>query len=443
MRLLFILPEYLPHTGGGIVTFYRNILPHLVRQGHQVHVLVGSAFTSKLPSYEADGVTVEFLDSDAVTANLDKFNRYHATPELQRHLAAAWTAWQQVERGKNYDLVETTDWGLLFVPWVVETDSPPTVVQLHSSIGQIDFRDPRQGDELQGNLLRLLEVGLLSTADELQTYSQLNAQEWNKLTGREVVYIPPAWSLSRPELPAEKSSCGLVVGRIQFWKGPTVLCEALRLLGDAAPTINWLGRDMPYQQANTSMSAYLAETYPDVWGVKIIPIGSRSPEETIKLQAAAEFIVVPSIWDVFNYTCIEGMGCAQAVLCSQGAGAASLITNRVDGLTFPANNAVALAESLKYFQSMDADSRQCMGESAQQTVRNVLAPNCVVRQRVEAYEKLIRRGNPGCPNPWLVNAVSPDQPLSQPLGFLEHLPLREISNYVLQRSLRKFVSLSL
>ena len=441
MRLLFVLPEYPPHSGGGIATFYRHTLTELVRQGHQVHVLVGSAFTSKLPSYEAHGITVEFLDTDAVSANLDRFNQYHVTPEFQRHLAAAWTAWEQTNQGKNYDLVETTDWGLLFVPWVVEADSPPTVVQLHGSIGQIDFYDPRQGDELQGNLTRLLEVGLLSTADELQTYSQLNAQAWSQLANREVVYIPPAWcpgsNLARS---TEKSLNGLVVGRIQNWKGSTVLCEALRLLSDAAPTIDWVGRDTSFQEFNVSMSTYLAQTYPEIWGVKIRPVGSHHLEETARLQAAASFIAVPSTWDVFNYTCVEGMGYAQVVLCSKGAGAASLITDKVNGLLFPSGNPESLAESINYFHSMSVDERRQMGKAAQQTVLNRLNPSRIVRQRIEAYEKLIQRGKfPVRPNPWLLNAVSPGKPLKQPLAFFEHLPLRELGTYVLRRSIKKFV----
>lgn len=440
MRLLFILPEYLPHSGGGIVTFYRHMLPEIVRQGHQVHVLVGSAFTSKLPSYEADGITVEFLDTDAVSANVDKFNRYHATPELQRHLAAAWTAWEQVDRGKNYDLVETTDWGLLFAPWVLEAETPPTVVQLHGSVGQIDFYDPQRGNELQGSLIRFLERELLCVADGLITHSQLNVKAWSLLTGREVTYIPPAWSpVSNLDLAEEKSSHGLAVGRIQYWKGPIVLCEALRLLGDSSPIIDWLGRDTAYQELGASMSAYLAQTYPDVWGVKIRPLGLRSPEETAKLQAAANFIVVPSIWDIFNYTCVEGMGCDQVVLCSQGAGAASLIDSKVNGLTFPANAPAALAESIRYFQGMSPDSRQQMGTLAQQTVRSTLDPKSVVKQRLEIYEKLIQQGkSPVRPDDWLVNATCPQKPLTQALAFLDSLPLKELSRYILHRSFKKF-----
>lgn len=439
MKLLFIIPEYLPYSGGGIVTFYQNVLPKIVAQGHQVNVVVSSAFISKLPMYKLDGVTVDFLDSDVVSANCNKFNHYRATPELQRHLAAAWAAWEYVERGKGYDIVETTDWGLLFVPWIVEPESPATVIQLHGSIGQIELYDPQQGNELQGNLTRLLEVGLLSCADELQTNSQLNAQDWSLLTGREVTYIPPAWlSNSNLEMLNEESTHGLVVGRIQYWKGPIVLCEALRLLGNAAPIIDWIGRDMPYKESSTSMSSYLAQTYPDIWGVKIRPLGLQPPEVTARLQAAAKFIVVPSIWDVCNYTVIEGMGYAKVVVCSQGAGAASLIVNQKNGLTFPTNDPVALAKCLETVQSMDADARKRIGMLAQQTIQTNLEPSYVVKQRIQAYEQLLNWGKfPQRANPWLVNTVRPRSPLNQPLAFLDRLPLREISQYTLHRGLTK------
>src|SRR5471032_6246 len=119
MKLLFVLPEYHPHPGGGIATFYQQTLPPLVRLGHKVHVLVGGAFTSHQAPCKVDGVTVDYVDDQVVTKAQGRFSAYAAIPTLQRHLAAAWTAWEQSGGGKDYDLVETTDWGLLFVPWIL------------------------------------------------------------------------------------------------------------------------------------------------------------------------------------------------------------------------------------------------------------------------------------------------------------------------------------
>ncbi|MBD2508827.1 glycosyltransferase family 4 protein [Nostoc muscorum FACHB-395] len=441
MKLLFIIPEYPPCSGGGIATFYSNLLPELSRQGHQVRVVVGSAFSPALTDYQVNGLTIEFLKPQAVNANLAKFNRYHAIPEFQRHLAAAWTIWEQVNGGQEYDLVETTDWGMLFAPWIVSENSPPTVVQLHASIGQIDFSDPQLDNQLQGSLIRLLELNLLSLADELQANSQSNAKIWQQMTGRDVTYIPPALSSKAITKPLNKSANGLVVGRIQHWKGPTILCEALRLLGEKSPTIDWIGRDTVYRDSKTLMSAYLTQTYPDMWGKKIQPLGTFSIEETCQLQAMANFILVPSIWDVFNYTCVEGMAQGQLVLCSQGAGAADLITDGVNGLTFKVGDPQSLAKGLDTLLSWSVAKREEIGKAAQETVKTKLAPAKIAQQRIEIYEKLINNGRfPNRPNSWLIDAVSPTQPLEKPLAFLDLLSLRELSNYLWKRSLQKFLS---
>ncbi len=329
---------------------------------------------------------------------------------------------------------------MLFVPWIVADNTPPTVVQLHASIGQIDFYDPQLESQLQNSFVRLIESNLLALADELQAPSQANAKSWKELTGRSVTPILPALSPPIASQPATKSLHGLVVGRIQYWKGATILCEALQQFGSSRPTIDWVGRDTVYQESGASMTAYLEKNYPTIWGKSVRPLGTYSPEETYKLQAAAAFMVVPSIWDVFNYTCVEGMAQGQVVLCSQGAGAVDLISHGINGLTYAANNSQALAETLQTFLSLSESARKQIGEAAQQTVQTQLAPIHIAQQRILAYQNLLQRGRfPVRPNAWLIDAVSPSQSLENPYAFLNHLPLKDLSRYVFQRSLQKFV----
>lgn len=440
MKILYVIPEYPPNYGGGIATFYKNLLSQFILIGCKVDIIVGNAFTSNLSSYEDSGIKVSFLDKDLVDSYLCKFEKYKPMPELQRHLATAWAVWEQAKCGRGYDLIEVTDWGLLFVPWIIPENSPPTVVQLHASIGQIDFYDPQIDNYLQGNLVRLFESNLLSLADGLHTYSISNSVAWETIINRKVEYIPPALTSDSTQSSGNRLDSGLVVGRIQYWKGVTVLCEALRLLKDKAPNIDWIGRDTVYQKATQSMSAHLLCEYSDIWQKKLKPIGTLSPEETLQRQAVAKFIIVPSIWDVFNYTCVEGMAQGKVVLCSEGAGAHDLIINGVNGLTFKANDPQSLANCLETVMKWSPSKLEEVGLAARQTVESILDPKLIAQKRIEAYKNLISRGKHSVKaNQWLIDAVSPHEKLNKPLAFLDRLPLNELLDYTISRSLKKIL----
>ena len=208
-------------------------------------------------------------------------------------------------------------------------------VQLHGSDGQVDFYDPFEGAELAGLMCRILESALLGRADELQTTGPKNAESWGSLLCRPVHHIWPAWPAnSQPsagQSGTQLNSYGVVVGRIQSWKGPDVLCRALALLGPSAPEIRWVGRDHPYRRLDQSLSVHLQNAYPEIWGKSLRPVGELSREKTSEEQAAAKFVVVPSIWDVCNQTAIEAMGAGKVVICSDGAGAAALIEHGTNG----------------------------------------------------------------------------------------------------------------
>jgi glycosyltransferase involved in cell wall biosynthesis len=439
MNILLVVPEYAPLIGGGIATYYGALAPALVKQGHRVRVIAGSAFSPRLESYQQAGLTVEFLDPTEVLANLRQFDRYRLMPELQRHLAAAWTAWERARGGAGFDVIETTDWGLLFAPWVLETTSPPVLVQLHGSIGQIDFRDPSQGREAEGTCVRLLESGLLHYADGLQTLASANAREWGHQLGREVDCVLPPWQSAQAHAEATgPMDSGVVVGRLQYWKGAIVLCEALRLLGVDAPTIRWIGRSVALGSTGQDMAAHLKQTYPDVWGRTLLWVGPRSPLETTRLQASASFVLVPSVWDVFNFTCVEAMAASRVVLCSRGAGAADLIEDGVDGLLFSPDDSDELAAALRKLQTLGPAIRCSIGDAARAKVEHLTAPDQTARYRVKQYAALAQhRTFAHGASVWLRAAVAPRQPAPQPLGALDQLPLRELVAYTTRRILHR------
>lgn len=440
MRLLYVLPEYPPHQGGGIITFYRNLLPRLAALGHEIRVLVGSGvFASEDPApVSVDGVQVEALDLGRLRRALPRFDRYASMPGLQRHLAAAWALREQADGGAGFDVVEATDWGLLFLPWATEP-GPPVVAQMHGSCGQIDLHDPVAGEEAQGELVRMLEASAAARVEVLQSYSESNAAFWRDQGRRAVEMIPPAWRpLRDPDPDRPRSARGLVVGRVQRWKGPEVLCAALRRLGDSAPAMDWMGRDTSFDTRDGSTAAHLAHAYPDVWNRRLMHLPQRPPEAAADLQAGAAFVVVPSSWDMFNFTAIEAMGVGTPVICSTGAGAAFLIEDGVNGFLFEREDDEALAEALRRLLALSEARRRTLGEAGRETVKTRLDPERIADLRLQAYARaaaLPARVTP--PDDWLRRACAPGEPLRDPLAFLEQLPLKPLARHVARRTVRK------
>jgi len=427
MRLLFVLPEYPPESGGGIATYYGALLPALVRQGHTVRALVGSAFTAGGASYELDGVRVERLESGRTERFMPAYARYAALPELQRHLAAARALWEQAQAGSAFDAVEVVDWGLLFAPWVAEA-GPPALVQLHGSSGQIGEHDTYAGTELAAQTLRLLEASLLEHADALHTHSRANGAFWSAQTGRPVTVSPPPLPAVQAH-PGPRGEMGFVAARLQEWKGPQVLAEALRRMGPDAPTVEWAGRVVAHPETGQPYDRRLRADFPGVWGHTLRPLGQMPPSEVVRKQATAGFVVVPSQWDVYNLSVAEAMQQGALVVCSDGAGGVDLIEDGRTGFRFPAGNAAALAETLARVRRAPEDDRSRIGAAAREAVSRELDPDAVARHAAARYAAL--RPLPA-PPPWIASAVAPG-PEADLDAFFRHLPLRTLLRHAAVR----------
>jgi glycosyltransferase involved in cell wall biosynthesis len=390
MKILYVLPEYLPQTGGGIITYYAALLPSLVQAGHEVRVLYGSSVVSAPGggTSKANGIEAEILDSDLFAKYMLQFSRYQIAPKLQRHLAAAWALREQARKGPTPDIVEATDWGLLFVPWMLR-DGPPLVTTLHGSIGQIAHHDPLDGEQLADSVIQLIELLGLSSMEGVHSYSTNNVQLWEQKLGRKVDLVRPVFcSHGVPAVKAERTGRGLVVGRVQRWKGPHVLCEAMQLLGEKAPDVDWIGRDVPIHNQGGSTARDLFQTWPDIWGRRIHHLPGESPEQIHLRQQTAGFVIVPSIWDVFNFTCIEAMAAGAAVVCSSGVGASDLIDNGVTGYISAPTSGRSLADNIENLLSLGPRRRAEIGNAGAEAIRRALAPDAVLPPRLDAYRAI-------------------------------------------------------
>lgn len=432
MRVLIVTPEYPPHSGGGILRYYHALAPALVRQGCDVTVLVAAPTSPDFVERTESGVRVIPVPIDSVNARESGLAQFSAAPVFRRWLAGGLAAAECARSLGDFDAIETADFGLGFMPFVLAAGVPPVNVQLHGSMGQIADHEPPRPDRLLDHaLMRLAELTVLPAAEGLQTYASSNASEWQRRLNRPVEICPPPFvseRVTQPDSPPSRD--GVVVGRIQAWKSPAVLCEALEQT--AAPgSIRWIGRDTPTAADGGSLSESLARQFPTVWGERVRPVGPLPYDETQRQIQSARFVVVPSTWDVFNLTAVEAMANGKVLICSTGAGASDLIDDAVNGFTFNAGDARGLASALTAVAGLDDRELREVGDAARATVERVLNPDAIAAGRVEWYTRL-RRVRRHRPADWVGETFTG---ATGPVGteFLDQLGVRDLSAYLGRR----------
>lgn len=434
LRVLIVTPEY-QAAGGGIGRFYREVAPALARAGCDVTVVVSNPFADALPPSNQPGLRLRWVDTLDVGSKAEMFADLPPARVFRSWLASGFAA-QDVWRALGpFDVVECCDFGLGFAAHVLDADGPPVQVQMHGSLGQISEHEPRNaGQAMDFALARLAEASLLRGADGVQASGQPNASEWRQAQNLNVDVLPPPLAMPT-DGPGASDGPVLVVGRVQDWKGPQVLCEALsRLPAGARVPVQWVGRDTATGPGLTSMDGYLARTYPTVWRNVVQPIGARSAQDVAALQRRARFVVVPSLWDTFNLAGAEAMAYGRVVIASDGAGVSDLIQDGVNGFIARAGDAQSFGMAWQKALALDEAARRRMGDAAAEAVRTRMDPDTNARQRMEQLQSRASRGRtPFEFDRWTRDFFSPQPDARVDTSFLESVPVRGLADHLLKR----------
>ena len=195
MKLLFILPEYRHEPVGGIRAFYVNLLPELVRSGCHVKVLLARReFADGVAFVDESGVEVEYIRGDLLEKHdmACRESQFAGNWLVCEFLPVANAAFEQARAGEGYDLVEVTDWPLIFVPWCAQKSAnTPFTVSLHSSMGQMFKYEKQSFNPLDKALIRMFEALCFASSASIHANSNLNARYWEKISNRKVDVLLP------------------------------------------------------------------------------------------------------------------------------------------------------------------------------------------------------------------------------------------------------------
>jgi glycosyltransferase involved in cell wall biosynthesis len=371
LNILFILPEFYPTTGGGICTYYQELLSETTKNGlYNITVIQGSGVDVRGGSASWKDIPIYYLTADVFHRYRKRFSSISPDPELQNHMASSWAMFELAESlQQKFDAVVTTDWGFGFVPWIIRQQIP-VIVHLHGSVGQINFFDTPCGWEFWSAMYLQTEVALLSFANQLVTHSHQNIKFWRQrfFIDKEITLVPATIAqkkiLEEDTQSGGEKCIGMVVGRIQNWKGAIQLCEAVQLLPADKQNklkIYWIGRDTVYSKTHSSTNNYLLKKYPGIWGKIIEPLGEKNKDELETLYQQSGWTLVPSTWDMFNLTAVEHLLHKKTLLCSKAAGVSDFLTNET-AILFN-STPCDLANALEEVMNLNNSRLQSLGEN--------------------------------------------------------------------------------
>jgi glycosyltransferase involved in cell wall biosynthesis len=119
-------------------------------------------------------------------------------------------------------------------------------------------------------------------------------------------------------------------------------------------------------------------------GEGLRPLGHRS--DYSELVAAADVVVLPSLWEGLAYAALDGMALGRAMLVSDGPGNPDAVGDA--GLVFPAGDVRAMAASLVRLTA-EPELRESLGRTARDRARERFTVPGMTRATAEVYRRAL------------------------------------------------------
>ena len=192
------------------------------------------------------------------------------------------------------------------------------------------------------------------------------------------LFHPPATEQSRSPEPTI-----LFVGRFRYYKGLSVLLDALRLVPEGHLILCGSGPEEPDLRARAA--------HPDLAG-RITFTGAVPEEELIRLYQQAWVFVLPSVErsEAFGQVLIEAMASGLPVISTElGTGTSYVNKAGQTGLIVPPRDPVALAEALRTLLS-NATLRRQFGEAGRRRAEAEFGVDAMIDRLVRVYQQVSR-----------------------------------------------------
>lgn len=238
-------------------------------------------------------------------------------------------------------------------------------------------------------------VNSVGTRDELVRFQRVPAHKIRLIRNiLDLQRFKPATEAKRQEARTRLGLSGTVIvvpGRVSIAKHQLGLCAAValalkkRLVERGAFTILLAGRVYDSLVANAFSAAVRGLGLQGVFRY-LGPV-----KEVESLYAAADFVMLPSLYEGLPNAALEAHACAVPLLMSHAANLDRIMEPEVTGFEFETGSIGPMASALARAVRSQADERRAMGLEGRKRVLRLFDPESALQDVINLYDELLAR----------------------------------------------------
>jgi glycosyltransferase involved in cell wall biosynthesis len=379
IRIVMILPTYLPESYGGAEQQARRLSQALVGVGAGV-TLLAPRLKRDTPASEKEGlVAVRRLK----LRDLPNLGGRHFNSFL---LWCAWVITWLFRHRHDYDVIHVIHGRLHAFPAVVAGRwlGKPVIVKLGRGGEKYFDLSVVRGKRLLGPFFvkRIVRYTTAWVANSREIINDL--RNWSVPLDR-IHAIPNG--IAVPESPCLHSKNGVIqflsMGRLDPEKAVDQVIHAFAVLQCDTPALLTILGDGKCREELLALTRRLGQHE------RIIFQGAV--EDVTPFLTQADFYLSASLSEGMSNALLEAMSFAVPPIVSRASGVSDLVEDGVSGLLFSPGDKAALAERLQESMEMSPERRHVIGRAAQRAVREQFSLDAVIERHLKLYRTLLKR----------------------------------------------------
>ena len=367
MQLLILTWEYPPHVIGGLGRHVAELIPALVEQQVNVHVVTPVVNEEETSHAVEQGVTVHRVYSPILNTDQDFYKKVYKTNQL---LTDYITRFDQ-----HYDLIHLHDWLVSFTGLALQQIwDRPLLATIHAT------ERGRGRGHIGNDLQRLIddaERQLIQEANHLIVCSHYMADELQSF-----FHTPPARldvvpnGVNLTELEISDSEAELAEFRRKYAEPDDLIVfsvtrlvheKGLHRLVEAAPTILESCSRARIIIAGKGPEADNLKRQVDHLGIssRVNFVGFISDEDRNRFYTVATCAVFPSLYEPFGIVALEAMALCCPVVVSDVGGLGEIVTHGENGITIYPDDAESVAWGVLRILNYPEIGKRCAARAYQ------------------------------------------------------------------------------